>query len=396
MAEGAPPVPSDDEQAGEGERHATNLELFLDLAFVFAVAQLTSLFASDLTVAGVARGLLLALLVWWLWSQFAWLGTAVDVERHRGVRLAVLGAVPVVLLLGVAIPSAFTTTGALFGAAYLAIELWALGIQGWSLWGSTENRRAWLAYAPVAAIAPTLVLVGGLLGGEAGVGVWVVAAVLSVASAFAAGRQREGAPSEWRIDPTHFAERHALFVIIVLGEVLVASGVAAGGVELTAAVGAGVVAAVAVACVFWWAYFGFVAGASEGALRRAPVAQRGTVARDVFTFGHFPLVTGVALYALVAKHVVPHPLDALGGADLVVLAAAVAVFVGGMMALHWRIVRGVAPERLVLVLVVGAWCGLAGPVLPGAVTVAGVAVGLVGMHLVTLRRVARRAGTVSG
>ena len=390
----APPNPGD---AAEGSlavaeavgRHASNLELFLDLAFVFAVAQISVLLAGDLTVAGLARGLLVALLVWWLWSQFAWLGTAVDVERQRGARLAVLAVVPVVLLLGVAIPGAFGPSGRQLGLAYLVIQLWALGIQGVTLWSVPENRRAWFSYAPLAALGPALVAVGGFLSGDARTATWAVAAAVSVGGAIAAGRsQDEG--SEWRVDPTHFAERHALFVIIVLGEVLVACGVAAGAVELTPAIGAGLVAAVSVACVLWWAYFGFVAGASEGALARATGADRGRVARDVFTFGHFPLVVGVALYALVAKHLVPAPLDVLATADLVVLVLAVAAFVGGMMALHWRVVRGVAPERLVLIVAVAAWCGLVGPHVAGSVVVAGVAVGLLLMHLVTLRMVARR------
>ena len=54
------------------ERHATNLELFLDLVFVFAVTQIASLLSHDLTLRGTARALLIAGLVWWQWSQFTW------------------------------------------------------------------------------------------------------------------------------------------------------------------------------------------------------------------------------------------------------------------------------------------------------------------------------------
>ena len=35
-------------------RHASNLELFLDLAFVFSVTQVTGFVAADTTIAGVA------------------------------------------------------------------------------------------------------------------------------------------------------------------------------------------------------------------------------------------------------------------------------------------------------------------------------------------------------
>ena len=65
----------------ETQRHATNLELFLDLVFVFAVTQIASLVSHDLTVAGSARGVLIAWLVWWQWSQFTWAGSAVDLKH---------------------------------------------------------------------------------------------------------------------------------------------------------------------------------------------------------------------------------------------------------------------------------------------------------------------------
>ena len=63
--------------ADETERHATNLELFLDLVFVFAVTQIASLVSHDLTLRGAARGSLITWLVWWQWSQFTWAGSAV-------------------------------------------------------------------------------------------------------------------------------------------------------------------------------------------------------------------------------------------------------------------------------------------------------------------------------
>lgn len=37
------------------ERHATNLELFVDLVFVFAVTQIASLVSHDLTMRGAGH-----------------------------------------------------------------------------------------------------------------------------------------------------------------------------------------------------------------------------------------------------------------------------------------------------------------------------------------------------
>jgi low temperature requirement protein LtrA len=382
------------EAAEESGRHATNLELFLDLVFVFAVTQVAGMLASDMSLAGLGRGLLLAWLVWWLWSQFTWLGTAIDLGGRSATQFLVLATVPLTLLMAVALPGAYGSSGLEFAGAYLAVNLWALAIQGSGLWREPATRAAWLRYAPLAALAPLVLLVGAFLPGGARVGVWCAVAAFNVASALAGARGQEG-KSAWTIDPGHFTERHALFVIISLGEILVAVGTSAAAVDLTPAVGAGLLAAVAVACAFWWTYFAFVPEAVERALRSATRYERGRVARNRFTFGHFPIVFGLVLYAVVAKHVVAHPTDPLSESDLVALAGAIAFFVGGLLGLQWQAVRRLAPERVAAIVAVAGLCWSAGPRVPGVVLVAVVAVVTAIMQTITLRRYDRLAATRS-
>ena len=102
-----------------GSRHATNLELFLDLVFVFAVTQVTSFVAHDPNVAGAAKGLLLAWLAWWQWTAFTWAGTAVDLEGDAMKRVMVLCRIPAVLAMAITLPQALTTQGLWFAGAYL-------------------------------------------------------------------------------------------------------------------------------------------------------------------------------------------------------------------------------------------------------------------------------------
>jgi low temperature requirement protein LtrA len=370
----------------ESGRHATNLELFLDLVFVFAVTQIAGVLGSDLTPEGFGRGLLLAWLVWWLWSQFAWLGTAVDLGGRSTAQYLVLATVPMTLLMAVALPGAFGASGLEFAGAYLAVNLWALAIQGWSLWHEPATRAAWLRYVPLAALAPCVLVIGGLLGGDARPVVWSVVAAFTVASAIAGGRGGRDGNAEWTIDPGHFAERHGLFVIISLGEILVAVGTAAAARDLSLPVGAGLVAAVALACVLWWTYFAYVPEAVEHLLRVAHGADRGSVARNVFTFGHFPIVFGLVLYAVVAKHAVAHPGDPLGSGDLAVLSVGVALFVGGLLGLQWQAVRHLAAERVVAIFGVVALCVVAGPLLPSPALLAVISIVLAIMQARSLRR----------
>ncbi len=375
----------------EQGRHATNVELFLDLVFVFAVTQVAGVLSHDLTWPGFGRGLLLAWMVWWLWSQFTWLGTALDLGSRSMSRFLVLVAVPPALLMAVALPEAYGATGVQFAAAYLSVNLWSLAIQGHNLWGDPPARGAWLRYLPLAALAPVALFAGSFLHGDARITVWAAVAVFTVASALAAGTQDQAGANEWKIDATHFAERHALFVIISLGEVLVAVGAAASGDTLTTRVGMGLVATVTLACVFWWSYFAYVPEVVEHALARAVPRRRGQVARDLFTFGHFPIVFGLVLYAVAAKHVVPHPTEPLAAADLAALAGAVLLFVGGLAGLQWQVIRRIAPERVAVVVLVGGLCAFVGPHVSAVAVVVAVGVSVAAQQTVTLRSYERRA-----
>lgn len=372
--------------AESSNRHASNLELFLDLVFVFSVTQVTSFVADNLSAAGVGKGVLVGFLVWWQWTAFTWAGTAIDLQSDIRARILVLAMVPAMLVMAISVPRALSGQGVWFASAYCVVQLFVLSLQGLEARGDEHNRRAFLRYAPLAAIAPSLLLVGSFLHGRARLAVWVVVALVMVGSALLAAATSEG---EWAIDPTHFAERHALFVIITLGEVVVAIGATTAAVSeksgLDFPILSAVVASAAVACVLWWAYFGFVPAVIELKLDEAIPSERGRIARDVGSFGHFPLVFGLILYAVVAKHLIKHADEHLAVADRWALFGAVTSFVGGQLAIQYRLVRRFAPERLLALVAVAALAGVSG-LLPAALVVGLVAVVLAAMAVVTARR----------
>jgi low temperature requirement protein LtrA len=364
----------------ESDRHATNLELFLDLVFVFAITQIASLIAHRPSGAGAAQGLLMSWLVWWLWSQFTWAGSAIDLQVDPLRRVLVLCIIPVTLLMTISIPDAFHDTGLWFATTYLGVQLIVLVMQGTVATRVESTRAAFIRYASVAAVAPCVILVGAFTHGQTRNVMWTIAAVVDVVSAL-----RAGSAGEWSIHPVHFAERHALFVIISLGEVLIAAGAAATDIGLDRATTIALVVAVSVACVLWWTYFAFIPNVSEHTLREAKGAQRGALARDLFTFGHFPIAFGIILYAVVVKHLVPHPTGHLAAADRWLLACAGGSFIVGLLGIQFRVVRRLAPER---VAAVAGFAGLGalGGVLPGTVVVGGAAVALAAMQTITWRR----------
>jgi len=370
---------AEDEEGPIAGRHATNLELFLDLVFVFAVTQIASLISHHPTGTGTAKGLLIATLVWWQWGQFTWAGSALDLQRTGRIRLLVLGCIPVTLIMTISIPGAFHGSGLWFGGAYLGVQLLVLGMLGSVSLGDPARRLGFVGYASVASIAPVMVLLGGFVHGNTRVVIWVFAGVLDVIAGLRASN------GEWVVDPVHFSERHSLFVIISLGEVLVAAGASASEVGLDWLTATAIVVSVGVACALWWAYFAFIPAVGEHGLSHTHGVDRGAFARDVFTFGHLPLVFGIILYAVVVKHLVPEPDGHLAADDRWLLALGVVCFVAGLLAIQFRVVHRLAPERIVAIPVAVAISAV-GKFLPGLVVVAAIAVLLIVMQAITWRR----------
>src|SRR3954468_3108071 len=156
-----------------GEHRVTPLELFFDLVFVFAITQVTRLIVDDPTWGGVLRGMLVLAALWWAWSGYAWLTSAVDVDEG-GVRLAMLAAMAAMLIVALAVPDAFGDDGLLFGIAYLIVRV--LHLLLYTVVGRADRdlRRALLRIAPTELAAGVLLVVAGVVHDDARLALWVV------------------------------------------------------------------------------------------------------------------------------------------------------------------------------------------------------------------------------
>jgi hypothetical protein len=68
------------------EQRATNVELFFDLVFVFAITQPATLLKDDLSFAGAGRVLFLLLVLWWAWIYTTWTTNWFDAPGPHGRR----------------------------------------------------------------------------------------------------------------------------------------------------------------------------------------------------------------------------------------------------------------------------------------------------------------------
>lgn len=204
----------------EEERRTSYLELFFDLVFVFAITQITSLLLSDLSAGGFARSLLMLALVWWAWSGYAWTTTAIDVDSLVN-RAGILAGAAAAFFMAFALPGAFSDDTVWFAFSYLAVRTIQVGLFTLGVRDDATYLRSALRLAPFFLLSPALVVGGAYAGGDARLALWGAAIAIDVLGAITAGG------GEFQVSATHFAERHALFVIIALGESLIAIGISA-------------------------------------------------------------------------------------------------------------------------------------------------------------------------
>jgi low temperature requirement protein LtrA len=106
--------------AGSGSQRVSTLELFFDLVFVLAITQLTDVLYRAPTLRSLFQVVLMLALIWWMYGGYAWLTNAVAADATNR-RVVLLGGMGGFLLLSLAVPNAFSSTGLAFGLAYLVI-----------------------------------------------------------------------------------------------------------------------------------------------------------------------------------------------------------------------------------------------------------------------------------
>lgn len=274
------------------EEHSpvTMLELFFDLVFVFGATQVSSLMQSGTGIVGYGQAALVLLLTWWIYLGYVWLANNVP-PTTVGTRIPMLVAMGCFLAMGVWTRSAFDDGGFLFAGAYFVLTVIHSILFARSSLGSSA--RAIRSVAPVNIGISALLFLAALVGPNWGWIAWAAAVLLGLISL--AIRRRE----TFTLRPIHFAERHALLIIIALGETILSLGTSAEGaleeplIAITSALVFGVV------CALWWIYFGTTD--QEKALQAVQAIsgnQLTSTASKAYTRTHLLHVAGLVLIAV--------------------------------------------------------------------------------------------------
>jgi low temperature requirement protein LtrA len=327
----APPPP---EQPAP-EKRVTWAELFFDLVFVFAVTQVSVLLHGDHSPAGIVRAVVVFIPVYWVWVGTTIQSNVNDLSRPLD-RLPIFAVALGGLFMALAVADAYDGRALLFAGSYWACRL-VLGIRLFVSPHFTLN-----PFVVSMAITGPMLVVGALLHGDARVAVWALAAVTDLSSPTVLRRRLQG----MHYDPGHLSERFGTFVLIALGESIVAIGSpAAVSHHLDANTLLTVAAAFALTCGLWWVYFHFATDAMRHALATAKVQL--DITRHVLSYGHVLFIASIMTIAVGMSEAVHHPSARLSWGVTALLYVGCAIYLSGFGYTRWMMFRKVSSTRLV-------------------------------------------------
>ena len=354
------PLP-DEPPRHEQVMRVSNVELFFELVFVYAITQLTLLVEGAHEPLGFVKTLLVLILIWWMYAGFVWLTNAAGTTpMMRVVLIAGMGGF---LVMGAAIPRIFTGDGLAFGLAYLFVVV--LHLAAFWVQGGKAVSKAVLGLAPFNLGAAALVIAAGLVDPSWG---WMLLAA-GVAPFIIAtlSRRERGFP----MNPGHFVDRHAGVMIIALGETVagIGSGAALRPLDLPT-VGAIALSLVCIAGV-WWVYFSRDHERAEKALQAASQENRAKMAVRAYWYPFIGMLFAVVLIATGIQHMVAFPAEPAGNAAWLI-GGGMALYLAGSSLFRWLVGTRKVASRLLAgaaALVLGG----AGAAVPSLVWLAGAA-----------------------
>ena len=264
-----------------GERRASWLELFFDLVFVVAIAELAHQLELDHSAAGLLRFAALFVPVYVAWQGFSIYADRFDTDDVL-FRLALFAGMLAVAALAVQIGDVAHGDGSAgFALAYIVLRSIMFALYG-RAWRAVPAARPLIArYGPGYAVAVAIWIASLALDPPARYVLWGVALALDLSLPPLSTRLIRRVPTHGG----HVVERWGLFTLIVLGESVVVVALGTAGSDWQADSAATAVAGFVAVTAVWWLYFDGLPN----------VEIRGNAPSIVtYSYAHLPLLMGLA------------------------------------------------------------------------------------------------------
>ena len=313
-------------------------ELFFDLVYVFSVTQISHALLHHLSLTGLAETLILWFAVWLGWQYTCWMCNWLNPERPR-VRSLLFFCMLLALIIASSIPKAFGERGLVFALAFVALQAGRTAVVLWMLPAGHALKANYTRMLGWQMISGAFWMAGAFTEHGTRMALWALAVLCDYFSPMVGfalpvlGRSRT---SEWTIEGGHLAERCQLFVIVALGETLLASGVRFADAEWTGTVVSALLATFLGTLALWWLYFGT---ASKDATEKITHSDDPGRIGAHFHYIHALLVAGIIASAVANDLILEHPHHAATVAYVAVLIGGPALYLLGS-AVYKKVVYG--------------------------------------------------------
>ena len=312
-------------EENEEERRATWLELFFDLVFVVAIAQLAHNLQEDFSFLGLFKFAVLFVPIWWCWIGATFYDTRFDNDGLVD-RLITLMQMAIVATMAANLDRGLDSSAIGFALSYIAFRTvlvaqylhagyhvsMARGLTSWFAIGFSSSIVFWLISLFVP--SPWRFVC------------WVIGLAIDFVTPLTAGKRVVNVPPHL----SHTTERIGLFTIIVLGESVVA---VVGGVTEIEWNGASVLIALlglAIAFSFWWMYFDTVDNSPLYSMKQGKMNIALT-----WLYFHLPLAIGLTATGVGVERMI-HGLESesvMGEKLLFCFSVALCLFI--LAGIHW-------------------------------------------------------------
>lgn len=301
----------------QGERHASWLELFFDLVYVLAVAQVAHILSDHSDFNGFLKYAVLFVPVWWSWVGFTFYADRFETAdtTYRVLNFAGMLAVTGFSL---TLATAFSVKGdTAFIICYVLVRLVLITLYARSAYYIPLARSFCLQFITGFGSACALLLISLAFPRPFRYAIWAAAIVLELVTPYLNLRIARLFP----IDRSHIPERFGLFTIIVLGEAVIATATGASLVEWNFSTVAAACLGFAMAACIWWINFDFVEDSA--------IKSRSLRTRFIYLYGHFFVVAAIVAMGIGVEHAIKESTEAhLHFPTLALLTIGVAVYFG--------------------------------------------------------------------
>ncbi|MFK3980994.1 low temperature requirement protein A [Micromonospora sp. NPDC050397] len=326
----------------------TVLELLFDVVFVFAITRVAQRLTDDFTISRKAllsetgQTMLFLGALWMIWYLNAWMTSRFDPQRSD-IQLVVIVTMFGSLLIAVCLPQAFGERGLIFVVTYVVIQIGRPLYLVWAMRGHPRQPPS-VRILCWSVFAASLWLTGGFFEAETRGALWTIAVLIELLGPALHWRTPFlGSPGndKWIMAEDHLAERYTQFLLIALGESVIATGIAISVRPFTTGQMTIFVASFLTTLLFWRIFFYHAGLGLAAALARArSAAGLGQSA----SYALLLMVAGIIIAGVGYRLVIDDPDPPMDPAWVAVIFGGPVVFLAGRLLFEYQLFGRVNPS----------------------------------------------------